>query len=318
MTDTKKSATPSAEPEYTPTEQFLIKVGDFKLSAGLWYTLFGLRLVPFLLYIVPMNVVLGRAIINIDRLFPDLIPLETALLVSWIVAMAGFLALTIFAKKAATVAEFAVGFVYLFFALRHRMFGSTLGLLVLVMMLIFLTVKLVFLVFEIIRRVTFAKDPEDTERDLTGRITPKTDAEVVYTDVVEDAPAPVADGDVYYTDVTDDYEEAVQADGEVVYSEVTPEYEDDRTDEDVVYTEATDDYEEVLQTNEEVVYSKQTDDYDDMPATDDEVVFTDKTDDYEQTVHADDEIFFADYEENTEMDDEERLAIFNDDDFFFG
>lgn len=43
------------------TEQFIIKINDIKTNMGMWYSLFLRRILPFLIYIIPMNVVLENS-----------------------------------------------------------------------------------------------------------------------------------------------------------------------------------------------------------------------------------------------------------------
>ena len=185
-----------------PTERFIIGVNDFKQSSGYWYSLFALRILPFLLFILPVNVVLGRINGFIQsRFMPDVELNKTPLLVMWIVVMAGFLAVAILSPKAATVIEFLFGFAYLFFTFRYHLFGSFLGYAVLIGMIIFLLVKLVFLAFKIISAKHFSNDTEDMERDESGRIVRNVEEEVYLTDENNDDPiTPTVTDEVYFSD----------------------------------------------------------------------------------------------------------------------
>ena len=206
-----------------PSERFFVKLNEFKSSSGLWYTLFGQRIVPFLLYIIPMNVIIKRFNQHIlTALFPGVNfmgPLMTAM---WIVAMLVLLAFLIFLPKVATPLEFALGFAYLFLAFRLHLFNTLLGYGVLIGMIIFLIVKLVFLVFEIKRLRAFADDKKNNiERDESGRIVRAVE-ENVYLSTGNDeltGPVPGADNEVYFAkENDDDIHPLVSADDEVVFS----------------------------------------------------------------------------------------------------
>ena len=268
--------------DYEPAdakEKLIIKISDFKNSAGPWYSILGLRILPFLLYIIPFNVVIGRAIMHIDRIFDVILPSNTVMMVAWFSSMLIFLAVAILWPKAATVIELVIGFAYLFFALRHHMFNSVVGIVVLTGVIIFLITKVTFLVFEIMRFSMIKSDEEGVERDESGRVIRPTEEEVVFTDIVDDGSIAVTDDEVVFTDMIDDGAMTV-------------------TDDEVVFTDIVDDGE--------------------APATDDEVVFTDKPDDREQTVTVNDELVFSDVDASAVFDDSERLSQTVDDDFFFG
>ncbi len=186
-------------------ERFVIGVNDFKQSAGFWYSILALRVLPFLLYIVPVNVILGRINIFIMRFFlPDANLNGTPLLLMWIVVMLGLLALTIFLPKVATVIEFMVGFVYLFLAFHYHLYNTILGYTVLFSLITFLFIKFVFLMFEVIRLGAFAGDKQNNiERDETGRKVRSVNDEVVFTEtdhnLYNDDEKPERDDEVYFT-----------------------------------------------------------------------------------------------------------------------
>ena len=186
----------------SPLEQLVIKIDDMEQSMGFWYSLFGLRIVPFLLYIIPVNVILGRINGVIAPFFPGVNLNGTILLVSWIVVMLGFLAITIFAPKAATVVEFVLGFAYLFLAFRFHLYNSALGYVILFWMIIFLLVKTVFLVFKIIRLKVAAGDEKGVERDESGRIVRASEEEVFFVkedkNAEEEVAAAASDDDVFF------------------------------------------------------------------------------------------------------------------------
>ncbi len=224
MTDYVKSE--NNEVITDPTERFIIKLDDIKQSMGLWYSLFALRVIPFMLFIIPINVVLETIYTYVEAHFiPGAHLNGTFLLVTWIISMAVFLALTIFTPRIATIAEFLIGAAYLFIAFREHLFNNILGYSVLIGMMLFLLVKLVFLVFKIIRMRAFADDAKNhIERDESGRVVRKTGEDVFFTKT-EDEPAPGEDGvhvavsdDVFYAKNDDiDTAPSVAADDEFLF-----------------------------------------------------------------------------------------------------
>lgn len=154
------------ETEPVGAEKFVICVNDFKQKLGFWYSLFGLRIFPVLLYFIPINVVLEQTYLRINRIYPNDIINSTFLTVTWIIALLLFATAAILVPKVATVIEFAFGFAFLFYALRYNLITNLLGNAVLIGLIIFLFVKLVFLLFEIIRLIAFAGDKKNNiERD---------------------------------------------------------------------------------------------------------------------------------------------------------
>lgn len=159
------------------------KVFVFEQNAGKWYTLFGRIILPFILFFLPINVICGRLNMLIKSVFNlGFNPKGPALFIMWAIGSLVFLALTIFLPKLATVAEFAIGITYLFIAFRVYLFKSFLGYLVAIGLILFLLVKLVFLVFEIIRKRAFKNDGKNIERDESGRVIRTVEDNVVFAD----------------------------------------------------------------------------------------------------------------------------------------
>lgn len=221
MANTEK--TNELEMAPSPLEKIVIKIDDMEQSMGFWYSLFAKRIVPFLLYIIPVNVILGRINGVIAPYFPGVNLNGTILLVSWIVVMLGFLAITIFAPKAATVVEFVLGFAYLFLAFRFHLYNSALGYVILFWMIIFLLVKTVFLVFKIIRLKVAAGDEKGVERDESGRIVRASEEEVFFVkedkNAEDEIAAAASDDDVFFVrdDKNTDDEIAVASDDDVLF-----------------------------------------------------------------------------------------------------
>lgn len=135
------------ETEPVGAEKFVICVNDFKQKLGFWYSLFGLRIFPVLLYFIPINVVLEQTYLRINRMYPNNIINSTFLTVTWIIALLLFATAAILVPKVATVIEFVCGFAFLFYVLRYNLLTNILGYSLLTGLILFLLIKLVFLVF---------------------------------------------------------------------------------------------------------------------------------------------------------------------------
>ena len=219
-------------------ERFVIKIDDFEQSMGLWYSLFAQRILPFLLFILPVNVILGRINKYLMTVYFTQVNLNgSILLVEWIAVMLAFLAIAVFLPKAATVVEFVLGFGYLFLAFRHHLFNSLLGYAVLIAMTIFLAFKLVFLAFEIVRLKAFAGDKKNNiERDESGRIVRATTDSIAFSEnqdesyeLSESGKAVVAENELFFADNADDYElsesgRAVVAENELFFADNADDY----------------------------------------------------------------------------------------------
>lgn len=168
----------------TPSEreQFLIKINDMQQRMGPWYSVLARRIIPVLLFIIPLNVVIEQILLYINRHYPNDFINGTVLLTAWILSILVFVALAILAPKAASVVEFVVGFAYLFLALRYHLFTNILGYSLLIAMILFLVVKVVFLVFKIMRLKEFSGDKaKHIERDESGRIVRNVNEEIVFS-----------------------------------------------------------------------------------------------------------------------------------------
>ena len=108
------------------TERFVVFMNDFKNGMGAWYSIFALRVLPVLLYIIPVNVVLGRMTLYYNRYIdPAFFWNGPVLMIIWVLSIVLLLVLVIIAPKAASVFEFFFGFGYLFFAFRHHLFNKS-------------------------------------------------------------------------------------------------------------------------------------------------------------------------------------------------
>lgn len=163
-------------------EQFIIGLNDVEQSMGAWYTIFAQRIVPFLLFIIPVNVIIGRVNRFIYRYYPNPELFGTLMLLAWIVVMVAFLTVLILSPKAGTVIEYIFGFAYLYLAFRYHIHNNALGYTVLFAVITFLVVKTVFLGFKIFGMISFAGDKKNNiERDESGRVVQATSEKVFFT-----------------------------------------------------------------------------------------------------------------------------------------
>ena len=183
-------------------EKLVIKINDFKQKSGLWYSLLALRILPVLLYFIPINVVLEQTYLRINRMYPNDIINPTFLTVTWIIALLVFIIAAILVPKVATVIEFVFGFAFIFYVLRYNLLTNILGYSLMTGLIIFLLIKLVFLVFEIIRLSVFADDEKNNiERDESGRVVRASAENVYFADEnTENEPVVYTDEDIVFSD----------------------------------------------------------------------------------------------------------------------
>ena len=151
--------------EQDPKKRIVMKVDRFLESMGLWYSLFAKIILPFFLYIIPVNVILAWTNGFLQtRFLPEWKFEGTPMLVMWIVSMLIFLVLTILTPKLATAAEYILGLMYLIIAVHRFLFHGVLGYIVFIQTILFLLCKTVFWVFEIIRISNDKNNKENEEQ----------------------------------------------------------------------------------------------------------------------------------------------------------
>ena len=156
---------------------------DLKKSLGKWYTVFFRIILPFLIYIIPINIIIARTsdwlvsrfLAGIWDWLSDM--RSPYFLVTWAVVALIFLALLIFAPKAATVLEFIYGIYFIFLAFRFGYFNA-LGIALIIAVAIFLFVKLLFLIVNIMYGITYGFD--DVERGESGRRVRHSDSDYFF------------------------------------------------------------------------------------------------------------------------------------------
>lgn len=132
------------------------KAEKLKRSAGRYYTVFGQRVLPFLLYFIPIVVLIDRACRYAARNL-SLSVNENALMIICIIALIGFISVLIISPRTATAIEFLLGFAYLFLAFHYHLYVNALGYTLLIGMIMFLLIKIVFFCFDVIYERNRAK-----------------------------------------------------------------------------------------------------------------------------------------------------------------
>ena len=152
---------------------YLDEIDSYKEDMGKWYSLFIRIILPFLIFLMPANVVCARFFdMMAARYFGGIIQQgdNAAHIVFWVICMLIFLAILIFLPRFATFVEFAVGGAFIYMAMfmtfvdsagnPKPLISSGLGYFVIIVLSVFLFMKLVFLVFEIMYMIIFRGEKE--------------------------------------------------------------------------------------------------------------------------------------------------------------
>lgn len=203
-------------------EQFLIKVNDMEQKMGFLYSVILRRILPFLIFFFPINVVLELSLLYINRHFPNTFINTTFLLVSWIIAQLGFLTLLIVLPKVATVVEFIFGPAFLFLVIHYSLLSRVRDYLIFIGVILFLLVKLVFIVFKIMGKKEFKDDKiNNIGCDENGRVVRLVSEEVFFTQEENDdnEVKPASNDEVFFVsdDDNEDFESEPSVDNEVFF-----------------------------------------------------------------------------------------------------
>jgi hypothetical protein len=156
---------------------------DLKKSLGKWYTVFFRIILPFLIYFIPINIIIARTSDWIvEKLLTGMQDILSNMrspyfLVMWAVLAMIFLALLIFAPKAATVMEFVFGIYFIILAFKYN-YVNPLGIALIISVSVFLFFKLLFLIVNIMYKVEYGYD--DVERGESGRRVRKSDSDFFF------------------------------------------------------------------------------------------------------------------------------------------
>ncbi|MBQ2093027.1 MAG: hypothetical protein II190_00420 [Ruminococcus sp.] len=156
---------------------------DLKKSLGKWYTVFFRIILPFLIYLIPINIIIARTsdwlVENYLKGIQDLLSgmRSPYFHVMWAVVALVFLALLIFAPKAATVMEFVFGIYFIILAFKYN-YVNPLGIALIISVSVFLFFKLLLLIVNIMYKVEYGYD--DVERGESGRRVRKSDSDFFF------------------------------------------------------------------------------------------------------------------------------------------
>lgn len=155
---------------------YLDEIDSYKEDMGKWYSVFIRIVLPFLIFIIPSNIVCARFYDMMAARFLGGILVEgdnAAKIVFWVICLFIFLAILVFLPRFATFVEFAVSGVFYYLALtvtyvvqvgdklvEKSLITNGLGYFVVITLSVFMFMKLVFLVFEIMYRIVFHGEKE--------------------------------------------------------------------------------------------------------------------------------------------------------------
>ena len=171
---------PSLRPQFKSRRDkiawYLDEIDCYKDDMGRWYTLFIRRILPFLIFIVPLNIVCTKIYQSVTARYLSMIldPASGAgKIVFWLVTMLIFLAMLIFLPRVATFFEFAVSGVFYYLAftatyiverngqlIEKGLITNGFGYFVIITLSIFMFMKLVFFVLEVMYRIVFRGEHE--------------------------------------------------------------------------------------------------------------------------------------------------------------
>ncbi len=155
---------------------YLDEIDSYKEDMGRWYSVFIRIVLPFLIFLIPSNIVCARfyEMITSRYLSGFFDPTDNAAkIVFWVICLLVFLAVLIFLPRFATLVEFGVSGVFYYLALTVKyvvevdgklveksLITNGLGYFVVITLSVFMFMKLVFLVFEIMYRIVFHGEKE--------------------------------------------------------------------------------------------------------------------------------------------------------------
>lgn len=143
---------------------FLDEIDSYKEDMGKWYTIFIRRIIPFLVLFIPLILISFRFYCFVaDKYLGGVFSSadSTPGIVVWLIAMLFFLVILIFLPRFATFCEFVLAGVYYYLVVSLGTLVDTgLGYFVLISVSVFMFMKLVFFVLEIMYRIVFRGEKE--------------------------------------------------------------------------------------------------------------------------------------------------------------
>lgn len=143
---------------------YLDEIDSYKEDMGKWYTVFIRRVLPFLIFVIPLNIIAFRFYSFVaDRYLGGIFSSadSTPGFVLWIISVFIFLVILIFLPRFATFCEFILGPMYIVLVFKMgTLLDTGLGYFVFISLSLFMLMKLVFLVLEVMYRIVFRGEKE--------------------------------------------------------------------------------------------------------------------------------------------------------------
>lgn len=155
---------------------FLDEIDSYKEDMGKWYSLFIRIILPFFIFLIPSNIVCARFYeMMVSKYFSGILDYSDSAskITFWVICLLLFLAVLIFLPRFATLLEFAISGVFYYIAMtvtyvvevdgkliEKALITNGLGYFVVITLSVFMFMKLVFFVFEVMYRIIFHGEKE--------------------------------------------------------------------------------------------------------------------------------------------------------------
>jgi hypothetical protein len=142
---------------------YLDEIDSYKEDMGMWYTVFIRRILPFILYIMPIAVLVQHSYPSMVARFFSGILKQDDIYLPWAIyaiSLVLYLAVLILLPRFATFCELVMGFMYIYMAFRFHHINTALGYFTIISVTLFVIMKLVFLVFEIMYMIIFKDEKQ--------------------------------------------------------------------------------------------------------------------------------------------------------------
>lgn len=155
---TPENGKPELKTRKEKIQWFLDEIDSYKEDMGKWYTVLFRRILPIILFIMPLfaeckffyQFVADRYLSGIFS-SNDLTPVY----VLWPISILFFTVILIFLPRFGTFCEFILGPFYILLAFKMSYINTAFGYFTIISVSVFMFMKLVFLIFEIMYRIVF-------------------------------------------------------------------------------------------------------------------------------------------------------------------
>ena len=155
---TPENGKPELKTRKEKIQWFLDEIDSYKEDMGKWYTVLFRRILPIILFIMPLfaeckffyQFVADRYLSGIFS-SNDLTPVY----VLWPISILFFTVILIFLPRFGTFCEFILGPFYILLAFKMLYINTAFGYFTIISVSVFMFMKLVFLIFEIMYRIVF-------------------------------------------------------------------------------------------------------------------------------------------------------------------